>query len=157
LTEAVLTIAPSPCSTIGARAARVARTAAKKFILRGPLELVVAEKALQAQPDGTDAADQHVDAVLLIDRALGQPRGPSGAARSSATAVTLGAAEGLAPASARDDVRCFVEQRSRDASPMPNRDAGFHGHGERHRRQLRHRRRPHQDNLATTSQGSTDR
>jgi NAD(P)-dependent dehydrogenase (short-subunit alcohol dehydrogenase family) len=39
----------------------------------------------------------------------------------------------------------------------PNRDAGFEAHRERHRRQLRHRRRPHQDNLGTTSQRSTDR
>jgi len=31
LTEAVLTIAPPPCSTIGPRAARVARKAVKRF------------------------------------------------------------------------------------------------------------------------------
>jgi hypothetical protein len=48
----------------------------KEVRLRGPLDLLVAdaEKALQAKPDGTDAADQHVDAVMLVDRALDQPR-----------------------------------------------------------------------------------
>jgi hypothetical protein len=42
----------------------------------GPLELVVAraKKPLEAKPDGTDVVHQHVDAAVLVHRAVDQPR-----------------------------------------------------------------------------------
>ena len=78
LTEATLTIAPPPCSTMAGIAARDARRVVKKFMLQRPLELLVAggQEALETQPHRSDVVDQHVDATVLGERAIDEQRRP---------------------------------------------------------------------------------
>ena len=76
LTEATLTIAPAPCSTMCASAARVARSVLKKFICiaHSKSSSVSGEEPVQAQPHRADVVDQDVDPPVLVDRPLHELR-----------------------------------------------------------------------------------
>ena len=73
-----MTIAPPPCSTIAATAARVARRAAKKFSCsdHSKSSSRVLEEAVEAQLHAADVVDEHVDAPVALDRLAHEPLGP---------------------------------------------------------------------------------
>ena len=59
-------------------AARVARNAAKKFDAHRPFELLIAraEESFQTESDAADVVHKHVDAAVIVDRALDKLAGP---------------------------------------------------------------------------------
>ena len=90
--------------------------------LHRPLEVVVggAEEPVEAQPHGAHVVDQHVDAAVLVDRALDQPRGPSGCGQVDRDrGHTLEALEAVRRARAGDHERALVGEPCVTASPMP--------------------------------------
>ncbi len=63
---------PEPRATIGTRAARIALTATKKFILIAHSNLVVggAQEAVQSDLGGAHVVDKDVDATVVIEGSL---------------------------------------------------------------------------------------
>ena len=70
-----MTIVPPPCSIICATAARVARSAAKKFSWkeRSKSSSLTSRNPFRSQLDAADVVHEHVDAAVPLDRLLDEP------------------------------------------------------------------------------------
>ena len=104
----------SPSATMR-RARRAQR--GEEVHLHRPLELVVAraEEALEAQPHGADVVHQHVDAAVLVERALHELRRPVRAAQVDRHGGDAARGpRGCRGARAGDDARALVDERARD-------------------------------------------